>query len=654
MVNYTISKKEAMFRIQRLVASSNVRFFAVGEVKASQIADIISHFQTKYNVQADKNERKRLDRAGKPIWHLVVWYDYVNIGTMYYYLFTTGYKKPKDAKKAFDVDKLNAELVEKERLKDLYGGDLLTFGRYVLGQYIDYESPYDKNTKGFPKEYRHPETFNDMFIPQLFNYVRSGNYYKSFAERMDKIKQRYATEQHKATSPAVPSTTIDQTDNDALLGIDPDSLEQLNIEADKELIATDDAVNTKSPEYIAADKMVRKMRYDQFVALKNYSKFELNPEKDIELLAEDHPNFRSDISYDEIQAIINTKISSLHRRVERISRESFINELAKFIEMKKLMDMSHKGLKDLWLNINKRRIYLYYNRLCEDRTRTVRWTWYVRKHPMYEINQQMKIAIKHMGRGGEEFVNKLRGLYRMAGFHGVRHQIGSTIAKAKREAKHAYPKVFNGLTMPNSFGYVTTIPITIHSLKQFHEECITASIKNYRLKLAIDERESKRGEMRKALRAESEHFSKMPVYELDKHINKVFESWLDIKVTAEDLYEFFKTHDEMNPKHLNLEAIQKLEKDDIDLGLESDEFERHIYASHNYPDFHNRKRKDKSIVTEGLSNRNQREKTATEENTSEAKSAKEDKPKTDPIIEEVDAVLKSELDDSEKKETGEN
>lgn len=650
MVNYTISKKEAMFRIQRLVASSNARFFAVGEVNASQIGDIVSNFQTKYNILADKNERKRLDRAGQPIWHLVLWYDYVRIGVMYYYLFSTGYKKPKDAKKAFDVEKLNAELVEKERLKDLYSGDLLTFGRYVLGQYVDYESPYDKNTKGFPKEYRHPESFNDMFIPQLFNYVRSGNYYSTFNERMNKIKQRYASEQHKVVSPAVPSTTIDLNDIDPSLEIDPDSIATLNIEADKELIAADDGDNTKSVEYKAADKIIRKMRYDQFVALKNYGKFELNPEKDIELLSENHPNFRSDISYEEIQGIINSKISSLNRRVERISRESFYNELGKHVEMKKLINMSHQGLKDLWLNINKRRIYLYFNRLCEDRTRTVRWTWYVRKHSMYEINQQMKYAIKHMGRGGDEFVKKLRNLYRMAGFHGVRHQIGSTIAKAKRDAKNAFPKVFNGLEMPNSFSYVTTIPITIHTMKEYHDECITASIKNLRLKLAIEERESKRGEMRKALRAESEHFSNMPTYELDKHIDELFNSWLDIKVTAEDLYEFFKKHDEMNPKHLNLGAIRNLEKEDYDLGLESDEFERHIYASHNYADFNKRKRKNKSIVTDELSNRNRGEKTDTEENTSESKSPDTDKPKLDPIAKEVDELLKSESKDSEKKD----
>lgn len=648
MVNYTISKKEAMFRIQRLVASSNVRFFNVGEVNASQVGDIVSMFQTKYNIFADKNERKRLERAGQPIWHLVLWYDYVRIGVMNYYLFTTGFKKPKSEKKVFDVEAMNAELVEKEHLKDLYGGDLLTFGRYVLGQYIDYESPYDKSTKGFPKEYRHPENFNDMFIPQLFNYVRSGNYYKTFTERMNKLKQRYATEQHNLNGTPLPSSTTASIDSEEALEVDSESFTNLNTEADKELIVSDDLINTESAEYIAADKLVRKMRYDQFVALKNYARFELNPEKDIELLSEHHPNFRSDLSYAEIHEIINSKIKSLQRRVERIGREAFINELAKHMEVKKLMNMSHQGLKDLWLNINKRRIYLYYNRLCEDRTRTVRWTWYVRKHSMYEINQQMKYAIKHMGRGGDEFVKKLENLYRMAGFHGVRHQIGSTIARAKREAKHAFPKVFNGLTLPNSFAYVTTIPITIFSLKQFHDECITASVKHLRLRLAINEREANRGNLRKALRDKSEHFKNMPTYELDKYIDQQFNDWLDIKVSAEDLYDFLKKHDDMNPKYLNLGGIADIEKDDIDRSLVSDLFEQHVSKMHKQGLDNN------SVGNEAIKTRKRKTKSDSDDNKSETKVDDSEKPKTDAVIQEVDNILKSELNKSDEKDDGEN
>lgn len=641
---YTISKKEAMFRVQRLVASSGVRFFLVGEVNASQVADVIRLFQNKYNILADKNERKRLERAGEPIWHCVLWYDYINIGRMYYYLFTTGYKKPKDIKKSFDVEKKNAELVAQERLKDLYGGDLLTFGRYVLGQYVDYESPYDKNTKGFQKEYRHPEQFKDMFIPSLFNYVRTGNYYRTFKERMDKKKLRYMSEQHLPVTANLEAAPIDQTDTDLHTDNDIESLASFNTEAEKELIALDQADNPKSPEYIAADKMVRQLRYKQFHALKGYAAFELNPMNDIELISDMHPNFRSDLNYEEIQQRVQNEINGLHKRVERISRPNFINELGKFVDAKTLHSLSHQGLKELWLNVQKRRIYLYYNRLCEDRTRTVRWTWYVRKNAMWDINQQMKYAIRHMGRGGDEFVRALRALYRMAGFHGVRHQIGRVIAKAKREAKHAFPKVFAGLDVPNTFGYITTIPITIHSLKEFHDECITASIKHYRTKTLIDEREARRGDFRKALRAKPQ-MAQLPTYELDKLIDEEFSKWFTIKITAEDIYEFLKKHDDMNPKHLNLDAIRELATEELDRDVVSDHYERHVYNSHNP------KSDNGDIVNDKPSRRSRTNKTDGEDKTSGAKTRQRNKSKTDEIVAKVDAELKSELDKTTEKES---
>lgn len=638
MINYTISKVEAMFRIQRLFANSNVRFFNVGEVNASQLTDVVGMFQDKYNILADKNERKRLERAGEPIWHCVLWYDYVNIGRMHYYLMSTGYTKPKDPKKAFDVVKRNQEFVAEHNLKDIYSGEHLTFGRYILGQYIDYESPYDKNTKGFPKEHRHPEQFKEMLVPSLFNYVRTGNYYSTFKERMDKIKRRYMTEQHNIVPPTLTSKPIDQTDSELHTEMDENEELVLNIEADKELIGDDNEDITKSPEYIAADKIIRKARYDQFMAVRGYASYELNPTKDIEILTDAHPNFRSDLNYEEIRERMNNEINGLYKRVERISREHFINQLSPYSDAKKLHNMSHQGLKDMWLSINKRRIHLHYNRLCEDRTRTVRWTWYVRKNTMFEFNQQMKNAIKHMNRGGDEFVNALSALYRMAGFHGVRHQIGRMIAKAKRDAKHAFPKVFNGLEIPNKFGYVTTIPITIFTCKQFHDECITASIKHLHMRKVIEMREQQRGKLREALRAESEHFAKMPTYALDKHINEQFQKWVEVKITAEDLFDFLRRYDDMNPKHLNFSRFKDLEKDQIDVDVIFDRFERRITAIHNGG-------QDGDTEADIIQKRKRKKKVAVEDNVSEAEKTETDDNETKSISEEIDAELKSDSDE---------
>src|SRR5690606_14845226 len=118
---------------------------------------------------------------------------------------------------------------------------------------------------------------------------------------------------------------IDQNDTDLHTDNDIESLASFNTEAEKELIALDQADNPKSPEYIAADKMVRQLRYKQFHALKGYAAFELNPMSDIELISDMHPNFRSDLKYEEIQQRVQNEINGLHKRVERSSRPNFIN-----------------------------------------------------------------------------------------------------------------------------------------------------------------------------------------------------------------------------------------------------------------------------------------------------------------------------------------
>src|SRR5690606_13718990 len=97
--------------------------------------------------------------------------------------------------------------------------------------------------------------------------------------------------------------------------------------------------------------------------------------------------------------------------------------------------------------------------------------------------------------------------------------------------------------------------------------------------------DSRRGELRAELRKQSEHFAKMPLHELDKHINEVFHKWIEIQVTADDIFEFLRNHDEMNPKHLNFSRFKDLETTDLDVDVVYDRFERRINAiNHNGKD----------------------------------------------------------------------
>lgn len=554
-----------MYRMQRLFASSNVRFFKQGEVSISQLTDIVSVFQEKHNVLADHNTRKRLERAGEPIWHCVLWYDYVKIGHLSFYLFTTGYSSPKSEKKAFDVSQKNAELVRKEGLKDIYNGDHLTFGRYILGQYIDYESPYDKRTTGYPKEHRHPEMFKDMLNPKVFNYARQGEYYNTLQSRLKKLKSRYATEQHQILSPVPVVSESDLKENDLHTEMEDFNSVEINNEIVPDLNIESDLINTKTKEFIAADKLIKELIKNQHKANMKYASYELRPKTKLNLINEHHPNFRTDIDYAVVRERLNNQIRNLHSKVERISREDLINQLSNTVDIQQLYKMSHKGLKELWVEMNKRRVELLFNRLCEDRTRTVRWTWYVRKKVIYDINQEMKYAIKHMGRGGNEFVRKVNSLYKMVGFHGVRYQVGVLSSKFKREAKHAFPKVFKSLSLPKSLGYVTTIPITITTCKQFHDECITASIKNIYIQKKIKLREEYRDEMRKIMR-QNDQYKDSPIEEIDHIINENYKKqFIDtIKVDSNDLYEFLRLYEEMNPKHTNFTKFNDLDQTNQD------------------------------------------------------------------------------------------
>lgn len=535
MIYLTISKLEAMFRLQRLVTQSDCRFFQTGSIHPSQLIDITCHFENKYSVSNDHNARKRSLRAGQPIWHLVWWFDVTNPDQFHYYLLTNGYDEVR-----FPAEQKN--LLRTENLEDLYNGDLLTFGRYVLGQYVEYQAHKINPVNGTlmttaeSYEYRYPEKTALFFKPKDFNYV---------------VPPKDALEKSKEISAIFEQIRIDQNDiKDLKEGM---------------------------PEYEVIRKRLEsnRRRFNKHVDDANnvgerYENMELNNNSKVSLISKDHPNFRKDLDYFIIQKSLENDINVLHKQKDRLSRAFFLEFLSRSTNIENLDQMEHGGLVDLWLKIETRRITLYYNRLCENRSRKVRWTWYLREASQYDIRSQLRLAVKHMGRNTDELVKAIRAVHRMAGFRGVRHQLGKLLAKAKRDAKHAQPKLYSHLNLNMDLNYIRTIPITIHSMKQYHDECITASIKHERRKTIVAEREQKRASLRQSLRDSNDHFRKAPVAVLDEFINQHFNKIENIQVTNDDKVRFVIQHDAMDSKYLDFTKVQALHTAEDDLRVKTE------------------------------------------------------------------------------------
>lgn len=535
MIYLTISKLEAMFRLQRLVTQSDCRFFQTGSIHPSQLIDITCHFNEKYSVSNDHNARKRKLRAGEPIWHLVYWYDVTTPDQFHYYLLTNGYdevKYPAEQK----------HLLISENLSDLYNGDLLTFGRYVLGQYVEYQShkinPVNGTlvTSAESYEYRYPEKTALFFKPKAFNYL---------------VPPKEALEKSKEISAIFEQIKIDQNDiKDLKEGMPEYEVIRKRLESNRR----------RFNKHVDDAKLVGE----------RYENMELNNNSEVSLISENHPNFRKDLDYFIIQKSFENDINVLHKQKDRLSRAFFLEFLGRSTNIENLDQMEHGGLVDLWLKIETRRITLYYNRLCENRSRKVRWTWYLREASQYDIRSQLRLAVKHMGRNTDELVKAIRAVHRMAGFRGVRHQLGKLLAKAKRDAKHAQPKLYSHLNLNMDLNYIRTIPITIHSMKQYHDECITASIKHERRKQIIAEREQKRASLRQSLRESNDHFKKAPVAVLDEFINQHFNKIDNIQVTNDDKVRFIIQHDAMDGKYLDFTKVQSLHTAEDDLRVKTD------------------------------------------------------------------------------------
>ena len=106
------------------------------------------------------------------MWTLHIHFDPTRIGYLYFWLLTTGYRNTERNKRTQDeIDSLNTALMIKENLNDIYTTNpekTLRFGRYVLGQYINYKGLKSKNSK----THLHPETYGVIIKPDVLKELK--------------------------------------------------------------------------------------------------------------------------------------------------------------------------------------------------------------------------------------------------------------------------------------------------------------------------------------------------------------------------------------------------------------------------------------------------------------------------------------------------
>jgi hypothetical protein len=152
MITYAIKTTECLQALLHHVTNLKSRYWMSSTISIDRVNVVLPKLIEKYKLDLDFNERRNTRKRGEPVWSMVVTYNPREPEYLSFWLLTTGYHESKYASADLlsNVSKLNKELIYSENLKPIITSnkhELLTFGNYVLGQYVLFDDLKNENNK---------------------------------------------------------------------------------------------------------------------------------------------------------------------------------------------------------------------------------------------------------------------------------------------------------------------------------------------------------------------------------------------------------------------------------------------------------------------------------------------------------------------------
>ncbi|NWK51900.1 hypothetical protein HYG89_04880 [Acinetobacter sp. SwsAc5] len=180
--------------------------------------------------------------------------------------------------------------------------------------------------------------------------------------------------------------------------------------------------------------------------------------------------------------------------------------------------------------------------------KSVRFTWYFTQEYLDRLALEMRRKLIDIPKNPDGFEQSFKRLYSRGNFHGVRHQIGLINAKVRSDLKRNYPNIYSKLSFPTKLHYVRFSPNPYTKFKEFHNDCIIASITLEKMKQQEELRKVHNRKLRKVIRASSDELKEASVTTINMLINQTEPNkYENFDITAEDIINFIQRYKVMDP-----------------------------------------------------------------------------------------------------------
>lgn len=184
--------------------------------------------------------------------------------------------------------------------------------------------------------------------------------------------------------------------------------------------------------------------------------------------------------------------------------------------------------------------------------KSIRFTWYFSQEYLDRFALELRRKIINIPKNPEAFENSLKRFFSRGNFHGVRHQIGLINAKVRSDIKKNYPNIYSRLTFPTKLHYVRFSPKPYNKFKDFHNDCIIASITLEKMKQHEEIKKVHNRKLRKVIRASNEELNKASVTTINMLINKSEQNkYEEFIIDTNEVISFIKRYKIMDPTFIS-------------------------------------------------------------------------------------------------------
>lgn len=174
----------------------------------------------------------------------------------------------------------------------------------------------------------------------------------------------------------------------------------------------------------------------------------------------------------------------------------------------------------------------------------IRWTWFIKQSSMKDWEKRLDQAIILYPKRPMEYEKAMHDIFRHVGFRGVRKQIGILSGRYHRRMRLTYPQTHQNATRPRALGFIRIFAKSYANFKEFHDACITESIKWIKELELQEQHKQNRIVLRKRIRESDVKYKDLTNAQIDEIINQ--QKFKITEISQQEFAVFLKDNQNMD------------------------------------------------------------------------------------------------------------